>query len=92
MTEPLAIALITGTIGFITSIIAIVVGWFNVKDLREIIAALREEVKELRGKVKELEDENADLKNWIERLVCQIKDAGMKPVDFFRWRGARTSE
>ena len=34
---------------------------------------------------KELENENDDLKNWIERLVCQIKAKGEDPVEFIRW-------
>ncbi len=58
-------ALITGAIAIILSLITILVGWFNVKDLREIIAALRE-------RINDLEDANADLEDWAHRLVNQV--------------------
>lgn len=79
MTEALAISLITGAIAVISAAYAVVTGRNNVKDLREIIDALRE-------RVDELEDENGDLKMWAENLVCQIRDAGIRPVDFQRTR------
>lgn len=78
------VALITGTIGFITGIAAIVVGWFNVKDLREIIEAQRTRINDLEKDVNNLKAENGDLKTWAEALVCQVKDAGLKPVAFIR--------
>jgi hypothetical protein len=72
-----AITLITGAIGFITGVIAIILGWLNVKDLRQIIDALRE-------RIKELEDDNHDLKIWAERLVTQVRGAGLTPIEFER--------
>ena len=48
------------------------------------VEALRGIIAELRDQVDELRCENKDLKNWAERLVNQVKVAGLTPVEFFR--------
>lgn len=52
--------------------------------LRGIIEELRKTIEGLEKKVSELECENKDLKDWAARLVDQVKDAGLKPVQFIR--------
>jgi cell division protein FtsL len=47
--------------------------------LRGIIAELRTEIEDLKA-------ENGDLKDWAERLVCQVKENGLKPVEYIRHR------
>ncbi len=73
----IVIALITGGTGAILSSVALISGHNNVKDLREIIDALRE-------RVDELEVENNDLKAWAEGLMCQVREAGIIPLEFIR--------
>jgi predicted nuclease with TOPRIM domain len=54
------------------------------KDAFDELSKLYDKLKE---KVDELEAENLDLKDWAERLVCQVKGAGMNPVEFIRRNG-----
>lgn len=77
LSSEVLVALIMAFGSIIASAVAIILGRSNVKDLREIIAELRSEVDDLRN-------DNEDLKDWAERLVCQVKDAGMVPVSFIR--------
>lgn len=53
LSTEVVVALITGTIGFITGVAAIAFGWFNVRDLREIIAAQRQRIDDLEKEVRE---------------------------------------
>ncbi len=78
-------ALITGGIAAILAAYAVITGRNNVKDLREIIAALRE-------RIDELEADNGDLKDWAARLVEQLIKAGVKPVDFIRRKRERDGD
>lgn len=42
--------------------------------------------KDLKERFEILEAENHDLKEWADRLCCQIKDAGLKPVEFIQYQ------
>ena len=46
------------------------------------VDVLRGIIQELKSYVEELEADKEDLQVWAEKLVCQIKDAGLEPVKF----------
>jgi hypothetical protein len=48
------------------------------------LEVLRGIIAELKDKIGELECENKDLKDWAERLVEQVKEAGLSPVKFIQ--------
>jgi hypothetical protein len=50
----------------------------------QLIEPLRGRVAELEKQVIVLREENDDLKNWAEALVCQLRDAAIEPVKFVR--------
>lgn len=47
-----------------------------------LIQPLKAELEDLKREVKRLKAENADLKDWAEALVCQIKELGKEPIAF----------
>ena len=50
----------------------------------KLIDPLKKRIDELEKTVEELQAENADLKEWAERLVVQVKSFGAKPAEFLR--------
>lgn len=48
------------------------------------VDALRGIIEELKNYIDDLEGDKEDLQTWAERLVCQVKEAGLEPVKFFR--------
>lgn len=50
---------------------------------------LRGVIDELKEQIEELKATNADLEDWAERLVCQVKDLGVIPVKFIRHKVQR---
>ncbi len=52
----------------------------------KLIDPLKKRIDELEKTVEELQAENADLKEWAERLVLQVKSFGAKPAEFLRKR------
>ena len=50
----------------------------------KLIDPLKKRIDELETTVEELKAENADLKEWAERLVVQVKSFGAKPAEFVR--------
>lgn len=54
------------------------------KTVMDLIEPMQKKIDALQIKVSELEAENADLKEWAERLVVQVKSFGAKPAEFLR--------
>lgn len=52
----------------------------------KLIDPLKKRIDELEKTVEELQAENADLKEWAERLVVQVKSFGATPATFIRKR------
>ena len=50
--------------------------------LRQTIQSLQTENTRLRERMDDLENENRNLKDWAEKLCCQIRDAGLTPVRY----------
>lgn len=48
------------------------------------VDSLRGIITELKEYVHDLECDKEDLQVWAERLVCQVKEAGLEPVKFIR--------
>lgn len=51
---------------------------------KDEVDALRGIIKELKDYVTDLECDKEDLQAWAEKLVCQVRDAGLDPVRFSR--------
>lgn len=51
---------------------------------KDEVDALRSIITELRTYIDGLERDKEDLECWAERLVCQIKEAGLVPAKFER--------
>ena len=51
---------------------------------KDEVDALRSIITELRTYIDNLERDKEDLEFWAERLVCQVKEAGLEPVKFER--------
>lgn len=79
MQTEVIVALIVGSLALIGAIINSVTS-----ARKNDLEILRGIITELRTKINELECENADLKNWAERLVAQIKENGQTPVKFIK--------
>ena len=54
----------------------------SVDEWRGLLQEHRELILQLRKQLEEKEEEIEDLKDWAERLVCQVKGAGLEPVMF----------
>lgn len=65
------------------ALLAAVVTFFSSASKNEL-DVLRGIIAELRTEIEDLKAENANLKEWAEKLCCQIKEAGLKPVEFTR--------
>jgi hypothetical protein len=50
--------------------------------LRSTVETLQRENKRLIERVDDLEEERELLKDWAERLCCQVRGAGLVPVRF----------
>lgn len=74
-----AIAIIASALALLGTIITFVGS--AKKDEVEVLRGIIQELKEY---VSDLEDDKEDLQAWAERLVCQVKDAGLEPVKFVR--------
>ena len=48
------------------------------------LEVLREIIDRLRERIDDLECENEELADWAERLVNQVKNAGLQPVKLVR--------
>ena len=48
----------------------------------KLIEPLENRIVKLEKKIKDLEQERDDLKDWAERLCCQVRDMGGTPVRF----------
>jgi len=48
------------------------------------VEILRGIIQELKDYVEQLECDKEDLQDWAERLVSQVKGAGLEPVKFIR--------
>lgn len=48
----------------------------------QLIEPLENRIVKLEKKIKDLEQERDDLKDWAERLCCQVRDLGGTPVKF----------
>jgi hypothetical protein len=48
------------------------------------VDALRGIIQELKEYVNDLECDKEDLQVWAKRLVCQVQEAGLEPVEFIR--------
>jgi hypothetical protein len=51
---------------------------------KDELDVLRGVIDSLNERIQQLEDNNADLEDWAERLVCQVKEAGLLPAKFIR--------
>lgn len=51
---------------------------------KDEVDALRGIIQELKDYISEIETDKEDLQSWAERLVCQVKEAGLEPVKFVR--------
>jgi hypothetical protein len=51
---------------------------------KDEVDALRNIIAELKNYVDDLECDKEDLQLWAERLVAQVKEAGMEPAKFER--------
>ena len=51
---------------------------------KDEVDALRGIIQELKEYIGDLEYDKDDLKFWAARLVCQVQDAGLEPVQFIR--------
>lgn len=47
-----------------------------------LLNPLKTEIQRLGREVDQLKEENSDLRDWAERLVCQVKDLGGHPTAF----------
>lgn len=54
------------------------------KTVMDLIEPMQKKIDTLQAQVNELEAENADLKDWAERLVAQVKSFGCEPAKFTR--------
>ena len=52
-----------------------------------LIEPLKRRIDELEDEVKKLQTENADLKDWAQALVIQIKNMGHEPIQFKSKKG-----
>ncbi|MEM5775881.1 MAG: hypothetical protein AAGU05_12840 [Anaerolineaceae bacterium] len=80
-------------------IVAIIVGVFSFGGSlllylkgakKDEVDALRGIITELKNYVDDLEADKEDLQAWAEKLVCQVKDAGLEPAKFLRSPRARS--
>ena len=58
----------------------------------KLIDPLKKRIDELESTVEELKAENADLKEWAERLVAQVKSFGCEPAKFIRRTSNRVNK
>lgn len=74
-------------------IVAIIVGIFSFGGSlllylkgakKDEVEALSGIITKLREYVENLEADKEDLQAWAEKLVCQVKDAGLEPAKFIR--------
>lgn len=68
------------------------------EELKQIVADQKKRIDELEvanrrleKKIDEREDEIEDLKDWAERLVEQVRGAGLIPVPFSRRKGGKNA-
>lgn len=82
---------IAAVITAITSVGALAVAIFvqrsaaskeELNSLRQTLSLLTSENVRLRERMDDLEAENRNLKDWAEKLCCQIRDAGLVPVKY----------
>jgi hypothetical protein len=51
---------------------------------KDDVDALRGIIAELKDYITELEADKEDIQAWAEKLVCQVKEAGLVPARFER--------
>lgn len=54
----------------------------TIEEWRGLLEEQRNLIVELKKKLDEKEEENEDLKDWADRLVHQVRGAGLEPVPF----------
>jgi len=79
MSVEVVITIITASLALIGSMVTI-----GTSAKKNDVEALRGIIQSLKEQIDELEHNNEDLKDWAERLVCQVKEAGLEPVKFKR--------
>lgn len=79
MQTEVIVALIVSGLALVSAIVTALIS--AKKDDLEVLRGI---IAELKDKIAELECENKDLKEWAERLVKQVKDAGLSPVTFIQ--------
>jgi outer membrane murein-binding lipoprotein Lpp len=79
MGTEIIVALIVSSLALIGTIITF---WKAAK--KDEVDALRGIIQELKAYVNDLEYDKEDLQAWAEKLVCQVKEAGLTPVRFVR--------
>lgn len=77
--------------GIVTAIISLAVALFTqrsaatrdeLNSLRETISHLQRENNRLSDRITTLEDERDAVRDWAERLVCQVRGAGLVPESY----------
>jgi hypothetical protein len=93
MATEVTIAIIVSSLALIGSLITIITAAKkndvetlseDVNILRGIIKESKDYIQELKEYIEELEIDKEDLQAWAEKLVCQIKNAGLVPEKFER--------
>lgn len=79
MSGEILIALIMSTASIIGSVFV-----YRKGAKKDEVDALRNIITELKSYVDDLECDKEDLQTWAEKLVCQVKDAGLEPAKFVR--------
>ena len=87
MATEVTVALIMGALALLGTLVT-----FLSSARKNELELLRGVIAELRKRIEELEDTNEDLENWAERLVCQVKEAGLIPAKFIRHRKVKEIE
>jgi hypothetical protein len=67
----------------------IILGYWTYKNgksaaKKDEVDSLRGIIQELKSYISDLEADKEDLQAWAERLVCQVREAGMTPAKFER--------
>jgi len=79
MATEVTIAIIASSLALLGTIITVITS-----AKKNDVEVLRGIIQELKDYVEELEADKEDLQAWAEKLVCQIKNAGLVPEKFER--------